>query len=109
MTQSSSDSHPRSGSEQAADAARLEEFIRDLGSGEDSPNGLLREHLEAARSYLLGSMPSEYRFNLKLAEEALPGVKDKELKQRIDGFLRNQHPTSAEPAGSFQNKGHRGA
>jgi hypothetical protein len=36
------------------DLERLDSLLRDL---EDTPNAIMREHLEAARYYLLGGMP----------------------------------------------------
>jgi hypothetical protein len=50
----------------------------------------MREHLDAARFYLLGSMPAEYEFSLKLAADSLPDIEDKELQARVAGFLRSQ-------------------
>jgi hypothetical protein len=78
-----------SDSERTRDAARLEELVRDLA---DRPGAiaLMREHLEAARSYLLGSMPHEYSFNLKLAKDLLPDIDDKGLQTRVADFLRSQ-------------------
>jgi hypothetical protein len=43
----------------AQDAARLQELARDLPGESGTPNAVMREHLEAARFYLLGSMPHE--------------------------------------------------
>ena len=48
----------------------------------------MREHLTAARSYLLGSMPEEYQMTLKLAKETLPEIDDPGLRSRIEDFLR---------------------
>ena len=73
-----------------ATVARLEELARELAGGDDSPRGLLREHLQAARFYLLGAMPSEYQFSLGLAEELLPEIEEKNLQDRLREFLRSQ-------------------
>jgi hypothetical protein len=35
-------------------------------------------------------MPAEYRFNLKLAGETLNGVEDKNLRDRLRGFIQSQ-------------------
>lgn len=72
------------------DVTRIEGMIRDLNGNSDSPNGYMREHLEQARFYLLGSMPQEYGLSLKLARELLPEIKDENLKNRIAGFLDEQ-------------------
>jgi hypothetical protein len=66
--------------------ARLDELIRDLDDRMDTPQGLVREHLTAARSSLIGSMPEEYKLALELARENLP-LLDEPLRSRIDEFL----------------------
>ena len=94
MTQPSNES---GGSEtrRSSQLARIEELVRDLVGGDDTPRGLMREHLEAARFYLLGAMPSEYQFNLDLAEGLLSELDDKELQDRIRAFLRSQRSAVA--------------
>ncbi len=72
--------------------ARLDELVHDLAGGDGTPRSLLREHLEAARFYLLGAMPAEYQLNLELAEGLLPDIEDKDLQGRIRTFLRNERP-----------------
>jgi hypothetical protein len=72
------------------DVANLEQLVRDLAGEYGTPNALMREHLDAARFYLLGSMPAEYEFSLKLAADSLPDIEDKELQARVAGFLRSQ-------------------
>ncbi len=74
---------------------RIEELVRDLAGGDDTPKGLIREHLEAARFYLLGAMPSEYRFNLEMVESLLSQLDDKELQSRLRDFLQSQRSTVA--------------
>ena len=73
-----------------SDVARIDELVRDLGEGDRSPNAMIREHLEAARFYLLGSMPSEYQFNLELAEGLVSDLDDQDLQGRIREFVRSQ-------------------
>jgi hypothetical protein len=80
-----------SGGLHANELARLEEFIRDLPEGSDTPGGLLRERLEGARFYLVGSMPHEYGLNLEMAKEILPDLDDAALRSRIEEFIQNQH------------------
>ena len=72
------------------DAANIEELVRDLAGAESTLNALVREHLDAARFYLLGSMPAEYEFSLKLAADSLPDIEDKELQARVAAFLQSQ-------------------
>ena len=80
-------------SDRARDADRLEELVRDL-EGRSGASALMREHLETARSYLLGSMPHEYNFNLELARHLLPDIDDKGLQTRVADFLRSQSQVS---------------
>ena len=70
--------------------ARIEELIRDLNGETGSYDELMREHLEEARFYLLGSMPLEYQATLELARGALPSIENRDLRERIGGFLRDQ-------------------
>ncbi len=70
--------------------ARLEELIGELEGEDDTPNALVREHLEAARSCVLGSMPAEYHFNLELVEGVSSEIKDKDLRVRLEEFLHSQ-------------------
>lgn len=68
----------------------IDELIRDLGRRLDTPEGLMREHLGAARSYLLGAMPDEYKMTLELAQQCLPQIDDPGLRSRIGSFLRKR-------------------
>ena len=76
--------------EQARSLAVLEKLLAEL-SKEHSPQAdFVREHLDGARFYLTGSMPQEMALNLKLAEESLDALPDKDLKSRIQEFLETQ-------------------
>ena len=72
------------------DITRLEQLISGLDARLDTPQGLMREHLDSARSYLLASMPDEYKMTLKLANEVLPQVEPPELRTRLDDFIKQQ-------------------
>ena len=74
------------------DAARLNQLLSEFSDQPDTLSALLREHLDAARFYLLGSMPHEYQFELKLAEDLLPSIEDETLQARVADFL---HPRIA--------------
>jgi hypothetical protein len=74
----------------ARDLASIEELLRDLPDETGTTNGLMREHLEAARFYLLGCMPEEYNLTLKLAKDLVPSMIDQHLRHRIAGFLQSQ-------------------
>lgn len=55
----------------------------------------MREHLEAARFYLFGSMPHEYHFTLGLAKELLPDIEDRPLRAHLADFLHSQESDAA--------------
>jgi len=48
---------------------------------------LLREHLDGARVNLVGMMPIEYAFSLKMSFEALNCVSDRERRARLEEFI----------------------
>jgi hypothetical protein len=70
--------------------AQLDGFLSELAKDTEAQCELLREHLESAREYLLGAMPVEYRFNLKLAGETLNGVVDQDLRDRLRAFIQRE-------------------
>jgi hypothetical protein len=81
-----------------ADTASLQSLDRLIldagGAGEagkhsKSPNGLLLEHLRAARSSLLGAMPGEYRSSLREAKESAAYIADKTTQADIKKRLQN--------------------
>ena len=72
---------------QSEDLVRLDQLLDELGTPTGTPYTLLREHLESARVYLVGLMPAEYAFRLRMAEEALDGVSDRDLRERIQEFI----------------------
>lgn len=78
------------GSARREELILMDELIRDLDRRLDTPQGLMREHLGAARSYLLGSMPEEYKMTLEMAHEYLPQIDHPGLRSRIGAFLRER-------------------
>jgi hypothetical protein len=68
--------------------ARLDQVIGELDVRLDTPQGLMREHLTAARSYLIGAMPEEYRMTLDMAKEYLSQIEDVRLRSNIEAFLK---------------------
>ena len=78
--------------EREEELARIDELMRDLDVRLDTPQGLMREHLAAARSYLLGAMPEEYKMTLDMAKEFLTEIEDPALRSRLDAFLRHPVP-----------------
>ncbi len=55
--------------------ARLDQLIAGLDVSLDTPQGLMREHLTAARSYLIGAMPEEYEMTLQMAKQYLSQIR----------------------------------
>lgn len=74
----------------SSELARLDGFLSELAKETEAHCDLLREHLESAREYLLGAMPAEYRFNLKLAGETLNGITDENLRDRLRRFIQRE-------------------
>jgi len=72
-----------SNSERASALSRLEQLILKIPDDSDSVNGLMREHLNSAHSFLLGSMDSEYELSLRMANELLPRIDGPDLKEEI--------------------------
>jgi len=66
--------------------------MRNLEGETGTPEALLREHLESARFYLLGCMPVEYLFSLKLARDIVPHLRGKGLREVVMDFLQSQEP-----------------
>jgi hypothetical protein len=71
--------------------SRVEDLIRDLSENSGLHSALMREHLEEARFYLLGSMPAEYALTTELAGKILPEIQDPDLHKRIEEFLREPY------------------
>lgn len=66
---------------------QLDKAIDEVSDPAESQCELLREHLESARNYLLGDMPFEYLFSLRLANEALNCVSSAERRTRLEGTI----------------------
>ena len=67
----------------------LDEMIADLGGSHHSALcDLLLEHLQAARRYLLGSMPGEYGLCLRQAKESVAFIPDKSAGAETKKILR---------------------
>jgi hypothetical protein len=81
------------------DLKSLDQLIVDAGGAGDAgkqsrgSHGLLLEHLRAARSSFLGSMPGEYRSSLQEARESAACISDKnaqrDIRQRLQSLIGN--------------------
>jgi hypothetical protein len=77
----------------------LDQLIVDVGGAGDAGKqsrglyGLLLEHLRAARSSFLGSMPGEYKSSLQEAKESASCISDRatqsDIKKRLQSLLGN--------------------
>jgi hypothetical protein len=76
-------------SAQKAAVADMDALICKLGKRLDTPQGLMREHLTAARSYLVGAMPEEYKYTLELAKALAPEIEPPEMRRRVNEFLQH--------------------
>jgi hypothetical protein len=74
--------------ERASALSRLQQLILKIPDDSNSVNGLMREHLKSAHSYLLGSMEEEYALSLRMAADLLPRIEGVDLQEEIAGFLR---------------------
>ena len=63
--------------------SELDELLAGLEHEHHPDCDLLREHLQAARSYALGAMPAEYKLNLRLAENIANCVQHEETRDKI--------------------------
>jgi hypothetical protein len=65
----------------------------------------MREHLTAARAYLIGAMPQEYTSTLKLAQEILPRIEPAEPRSRTAEFPRQQiQAPSSDPSSNVHDE-----
>jgi hypothetical protein len=48
-----------------------------------------QEHIQAARTYLLGAMNVEYGMSLELAREAVSGISDDAVRAEAEGILKS--------------------
>ncbi|HUI77189.1 MAG TPA: hypothetical protein VLY24_04720 [Bryobacteraceae bacterium] len=81
-------SHPLSAGEQQQLIDRLDDLLLELGHDPSPWAGLTLEHMAGVRTCLIECMPGELALNLDLAEDSLAALPDRDLKARIQEFLR---------------------
>lgn len=68
----------------------LDSLMAEVEHSNDDQKDLLLEHLNAAKMYLIGSMPTEYQYSLHSAKEVADELADsalqKRVKEQIDGL-----------------------
>jgi hypothetical protein len=67
----------------------LDRLINEVCEPDASSCERLLEHLESARTYLLGQMPDEYIFSLGLANESLNCLPNKEQRDRASESIHH--------------------
>jgi hypothetical protein len=81
--------------------AQLEKFDEILAFLADAPQTeaviSAQEHLQFARSYLLGAMPEELELSLAMAEQAIHGMHDRRLRQKAVRLLDEVREARATP------------
>jgi len=76
------------------DLHELDRLINEVCEPDASSCELLLEHLERARTYLLGQMPEEYIFSLWLANEAVNCLANEERRDRASESIHHLIETS---------------
>lgn len=78
-------------------------MIAGVGGSNDAACDLLLEHLQAARRYLLGSMPGEYNFSLQQARKSVAFIPDEtartDLKEQIKAASGRSRPENGRSKG----------
>lgn len=70
------------------DVPKLDELL--LATDECFPTDeaeMAREHVQEARTYLLGAMPIEYRWTLNLARQSIGRLRKTEASRRAEAIL----------------------
>ena len=67
---------------------KLDELLALLAQAPTSPESeIAHEHIQSARSCVLGAMPAECELDLKLAQSAIGGIPDKATRRRAQEIL----------------------
>jgi len=81
-----------------AQLERLDEILAFLADAPETEAVIsAREHLQSARSYLLGAMPVELELSLAMAEAAISDVDDHRLRQKALHMLNDVREARATP------------
>jgi hypothetical protein len=63
------------------DTSKIDELLARLAAGPQcGETTLVEEHVQGARTYLLGAMTEEYKMNLQLASHAAAAIPDESLR-----------------------------
>src|SRR5437764_14242015 len=80
---------------QTSELKKLDQLIDEVSTPVESECELLREHLESARTYLLGSMTEEYTLSLRLANETLNCISDESRRHRAAELIADMLAVAA--------------
>jgi hypothetical protein len=82
-----------------ADLARIDRLITEVAQSHDVQTDLLVEHLQSARTYLLGAMPDEYEFSLVAAKNVAGALSDTSMRDALTRELAAllDHVPAAQP------------
>lgn len=67
----------------------LDQLIDTVSQPVNSQCELLREHLQSARTYLLGQMTEEYVFTLRLADQVVNCMAQEEQRRRASEAIHH--------------------
>jgi hypothetical protein len=71
-----------------AQLAKLDELLELIGDApEDAQCPNSQEHVQSARTYLLGAMPQEYELSLEMAEEAIATIAERDVRLKAEHLL----------------------
>ncbi|HLH42883.1 MAG TPA: hypothetical protein VKV74_07850 [Bryobacteraceae bacterium] len=78
--------------------ARLDQILAFLADAPRTDAVLsAQEHLQFARSYLLGAMPEEMELSLAMAERAIEGMEDRRMRRQALDLLEEVREARATP------------
>jgi hypothetical protein len=70
--------------------SKMDDLLAVLLLGQVSEeNRLTQEHIQGARTYLLGGMPREYRLNLEMARDSASQIPDQNTRERAERILES--------------------
>ena len=72
---------------QKTSLTRLDHAMNEVSEPSEGQCELLREHLESARTYLLGEMTEEYTLSLRLAAEAVNCISNEDRRHRVNEMI----------------------
>ena len=73
-----------------AQLAKLDELLELIGDApEDVERPSVQEHVQAARTYLLGAMPQEYELSIEMAQKAIAAITERNVRLKAERLLHD--------------------